>query len=164
MMPFFVLFVAIPLLELTVFVYSSRLIGLGTTLLLCLLTALIGGGMVRHQGLHTLMNARMEMARGGVPSREMFDGLCIVAAGALLMTPGFVTDMIGFLLLIPPVRDKLRDRMAKSGRFEAHHYSSEGFSPEGRIFRAANDPSVIEGEYEDLDEQTEDKKSGPRAS
>ena len=159
-MPFFVIFIVIPLLELWVFLTVSRFIGLGTTLLMCFLTALIGGSMVRAQGLNALRSAQAEMMTGGVPSREMFDGLCIVAAGALLLTPGFITDFLGVLLLLPPVRAILRKRLERSATFRAAHFSQEYRGPYTRS--PANDPSIIEGEYERLDERENRKNSGSK--
>lgn len=159
-MPFFLIFIIIPLLELSVFLSVSRFIGLGTTLLLCFLTALIGGSMVRAQGLNALRAAQAEMMTGGVPSREMFDGLCIVAAGALLLTPGFITDILGVLLLLPPVRALLRARLERSATFRAAHFSQSTYGPSYR--HPANDPSIIEGEYERLDERENRKNSGKR--
>jgi len=159
-MPFFLIFIVIPLLELWAFLLVSRFIGLGTTLLLCFLSALIGGNMVRAQGLNALRTAQAEMMTGGVPTKEMFDGLCIVAAGALLLTPGFITDFLGILLLLPPVRALLRARLARSASFHAAHFSQSSYGPSHR--HAANDPSIIEGEYERLDEKGSRKNSGSR--
>ena len=150
-MPFFLIFVVVPLMELTVFFYTSHFIGLGLTLLLCLLTAVIGGSMVRHQGLSTLQAAQNEMRKGNVPSKELFDGFCIVAAGALLLTPGFITDFIGTMLLLPPVRALLRRHLERSTLIHSVHITQHS-----RAFYSqtpANDPSVIEGEYERVDDR-----------
>lgn len=111
-MPFFIIFVLIPLLEISVFILVSDKIGLGTSLLLALITAIAGGALVRHQGLQTLRMAQKSLDKGEIPSQEIFDGLCLVAAGATLITPGFITDAIGFALLIPAVRKILMDKIA----------------------------------------------------
>lgn len=153
-MPFFIIFVLIPLSELFVFMNVSEHIGLGTALLMALLTAILGGVIVRYQGISTLMSAQASLQRGSMPSKELFDGLCIVAAGATLITPGFITDAVGFALLIPPIRDALRTKLSKNARF-----TMSGFGAEHSEFHDAHrqnhpsDPNVIDVEYETVDEQ-----------
>lgn len=153
-MPFFFLFILVPLAEILVFMAVSDHIGLGTALLMALFTAILGGTIVKYQGLQTMMAAQETLRRGGLPTKELFDGLCLVAAGATLITPGFITDAIGFLLLIPAVRNKIRYKLSESGRFEAsgfHSEYSEFYDPhhQGR----PNDSDVIDVEYETIDEK-----------
>jgi len=156
-MPFFLIFVLIPFTEIFVFMTVGVKIGLLNTLLLALFTAVLGGGIARHQGLETLFKAQKSMRAGSMPTKELFDGLCLVAAGALLITPGFVTDTIGFLLLIPPVRDALRvkvgEHLQTSGADMSGAYTSRGYSSHQEFH--IHDPSAIEGEYEDLDKDDE---------
>lgn len=149
-MPFFIIFMLIPFIEIAVFIAVGDVIGIGTTLLLAFFTAILGGAIIRHQGLQVLAEGRGAMRGGALPAKEIFDGFCLVAAGATLITPGFVTDTIGFLLLIPALRDKLRE--ALSAHFtvtgaESHFYS-------GTSTRSARsvDPNVIEAEYVEVDE------------
>lgn len=137
-MPFFILFFIIPVAEVFVFLKAGQYIGVLETLLLCLLTAIIGGALVRHQGFETLFRARREMDAGRLPVTELFDGLCLIAAGAMLITPGFVTDTIGFTLLIPPVRTFLR-------RWASKHFQ---LVEAGRF-----DDGVVEGEYVRMETQ-----------
>jgi UPF0716 protein FxsA len=144
-MPLFALFIIIPLIEISLFVLVGERIGLGTTLLLCLITALIGGYLVRKQGLDTLFKGQKSLNDGYLPLQELFDGFCIVIAGALLMTPGFFTDVIGFALLTPPVRVHLRNFLEKRIHIIA------GYSTKAENRKPTDDP-VIEGEYERLDE------------
>lgn len=117
-MLFFVIFFAIPLIEIALFVTVGQEIGLVPTLLLCFLTAALGGALIRHQGLETLMSIQKTMNSGTLPVRDLFDGLCLAIAGALLLTPGFFTDAIGFTLLVPPARSllfaALQTHMARS--------------------------------------------------
>ena len=101
-------FIAVPLIEIGVFIQVGGLIGLWPTLAVVVLTAVVGTGLLRQQGLATLARARSHMDQGVLPARELFDGLCLMFAGALLLTPGFVTDAVGFLLFVPPLRDALR--------------------------------------------------------
>ncbi|MDP6688427.1 MAG: FxsA family protein [Alphaproteobacteria bacterium] len=106
-------FIAIPLIEIAVFIEVGGYIGLWWTLAVVVGTALAGTHMLRRQGLATLRRAQENMAQGRMPLREVFDGLCLLIAGALLLTPGFVTDLAGALLLMPPVRLLLGQLVAR---------------------------------------------------
>ena len=99
-----ILFVVIPILEIAAFIQVGSLIGLLPTLGGILLTAVIGAFLVRQQGLQTLREAQQASAQGDLPVGPLFHGLFILMAGLLLLTPGFVTDTVGFLLLVPPLR------------------------------------------------------------
>ncbi len=101
---FFVLFVTLPLLELYVLIQVGNAIGGLNTIVLCLLTAFIGGMLIRRQGLITLVDAQKRMASGDLPAEHAFHGILLAIAGILLFTPGFITDFVGFLLLIPSLR------------------------------------------------------------
>lgn len=103
----FLLFVCTPLIELYVLIGVGSAIGGLSTIALCLLTAAIGGLLVRSQGLATLMHARRELQCGHVPAESALHGILLALAGVLLLTPGFVTDTIGFILLIPAFRQRL---------------------------------------------------------
>lgn len=98
---------ALPLLEIGVFIAVGSEIGVGWTLLLVVLSTVLGVALVRRQSFATLKAAQAEAQAGRVPAREMAHGAMIVAAGFLLILPGFVTDAFGLLLLVPPVRDLL---------------------------------------------------------
>lgn len=143
-MPFFVIFLMIPFIEIAVFMAVGEHIGLFTTLALAFITAIIGGAIIRYQGFQTFFSLQDTMQKGGMPVKEIFDGFCLVAAGATLITPGFVTDTIGFLLLIPAVREILRVFVGK--HINVSSMSSSGFSARYR----AQDPDIIDGEFEDL--------------
>lgn len=80
------------------------LIGAGWTVFLVVLTAVIGASLVRSQGINTLARSQDSLARGELPAVELLEGAALLVAGALLLTPGFFTDGIGFLLLVPPLR------------------------------------------------------------
>ena len=95
-------FILVPLIEIAVFIKVGGWIGLWPTLALIVLTAVLGTWQLRAQGIATLARARSQMERGVMPARELFDGLCLLVAGALLLTPGFVTDAMGGLLFVPP--------------------------------------------------------------
>jgi len=107
---FLFLFITVPLLELYVLIEVGSGIGGLNTIALCLITAAIGGLLVREQGLKTLWDARRGLATGHLPTAHMAHGLMIALAGVLLFTPGFITDAAGFVLLIPPFRRMLIQR------------------------------------------------------
>ena len=142
-MPFIVIFLVVPFVELAVFASVSEHIGIWTTLSLAFITAIIGGLLVKHQGLQTLLAMRQATDQGKLPLNEIFDGFCLVAAGALLITPGFVTDTIGFALLIPPVRSALRHFIKNHTEWAMSSVSEWQARP--------RDPNIIEGEYEHVD-------------
>ena len=106
----FLLFITIPLLELYVLIEVGSGIGGFATIALCLLTAAMGGALIRMQGLSTLVDAQRRMAHGELPADHGFHGLLLALSGLLLFTPGFITDSIGFLLLVPPLRQWLINR------------------------------------------------------
>lgn len=150
-MPFFIIFLAIPLVEIAVFIAVGEHIGLGTTLLLALLTAIIGGIIIRQQGMETIRSLQTQISQGGLPLKELFDGFCLVAAGATLITPGFVTDGIGFTLLIPQVRDGLRHILSK-------HFKPQIHTPGGNR-RKPRDSHIIDADYVDITPQGDDKNN-----
>jgi len=146
-MPFFIIFLIIPLIEIAVFMMVGDIIGLGWTLFFAFFTAILGGAIIRHQGLQALASAQGDMRENRLPVKEIFDGFCLVAAGATLITPGFVTDAIGFTLLVPTARDAVRHVLTKSFKFEttgAQTYHSSA-------------TNVLEGEYERVDEEDNNK-------
>lgn len=102
--------IAIPLIEVGLFIEVGDAIGLWPTLGLAILTAVVGIWLVRLQGLVVLMQARQQLSQGEAPTRQIFDGICLAMAGVLLLLPGFATDTIGVLLLLPPVRGWLFSR------------------------------------------------------
>jgi len=99
-----VLFLVIPIIEVYLLIEVGGLIGAGWTILLVVLTAVIGVNLLRQQGLSTLMRANQVMSQGQVPAMEMMEGLFLAVGGALLITPGFFTDVIGFICLLPFTR------------------------------------------------------------
>lgn len=101
------IFVGVPVLEIAVFIQAGDIFGLWPTLAAIVATAIIGGALIRAQGLATVTRARQSLDRGQAPVREVFTGICLLLAGALLLTPGFLTDSVGFLLLVPPFRQVL---------------------------------------------------------
>ncbi|MGH6904217.1 MAG: FxsA family protein [Geminicoccaceae bacterium] len=105
--------IGVPLLEIALFIEVGGWIGLGPTLALVVLTAVIGGWLVRRQGIGVLLRAQRQLADGILPVVEVFEGLCVVIGGALLLAPGFFTDAVGALLLVPAVRRALYRRLRR---------------------------------------------------
>jgi UPF0716 protein FxsA len=101
------LFILIPLAEFVLFIVLGRYLGIPGTLALIILTALLGANLARSQGLQTLARFQQKLAEGQMPGAEIITGIMILAAGLFLITPGFLTDAIGFSLLVPPVRGLL---------------------------------------------------------
>jgi UPF0716 protein FxsA len=165
-----VIFIGMPLLEIAVFIQVGGVIGVWPTIGLTIATALAGSLLLRAQGLATLMRARAQMDAGQLPAREMFDGVCLVMAGAMLLVPGFVTDALGLLLFIPPFRDLLRLLIAR-------HVAAKAARGEARIFvdgvevgprgsgprrpGGGRAGKVIEGDYEDVTRDDDDGRQDP---
>ncbi|MEE8443818.1 MAG: FxsA family protein [Alphaproteobacteria bacterium] len=104
-------FIIVPIVEIGLFIEIGARVGLWNTIALVVLTAVIGTWLLRAQGLETLRRAQESAMRNVFPVAELFDGLCLLVAGALLLTPGFLTDTLGFLLMAPPLRRLARDRL-----------------------------------------------------
>jgi len=104
----FIGFIIVPIIEVALFVYVGSLIGVWPTVAIVILTAFIGSWLVSRQGRATWLQFRTELEEGGVPTVPIVHGALILVAGALLLTPGFLTDAIGLALLVPAVRDAIR--------------------------------------------------------
>lgn len=102
-----VLFLLVPLAEIYLLIEVGSVVGAIPTVALVVLTAVIGAALMRAQGLATVFRARTAMAKGEVPALEMLEGAVILVAGALLLTPGFITDAAGFVCLVPSLRQRL---------------------------------------------------------
>ena len=103
----FLLFISIPLLEIYLLIKVGGIIGAMPTVLLVIVTAVVGAWLLRLQGFATLQRVRQTLESGGLPALELLEGVILLFAGALLLTPGFFTDAVGFLCLIPELRRQL---------------------------------------------------------
>jgi len=101
-------FIGVPLIEIALFIQVGGFIGLWPTIAVVIFTAVAGAALLRHQGLGALSRLQESLERGEAPLDPVFDGFCLLAAGMLLLTPGFFTDAIGFLLFTPPFRAALK--------------------------------------------------------
>ena len=117
-------------------------IGLGSTILLVIATAVLGAWLVKSQGFQTMQKLRSEIEQGRMPAMELAEGFAILIAGALLLTPGFITDTIGFICLTPPLRRNVIRWMAGRGMISASGATAD--------YRQGG--NVYEGEYHEGDE------------
>lgn len=134
-LPLFLLLLATPIIEIYVLIAVGRQIGALPTVLLVVALALFGAWLFRREGIGTLRRLQETMARGEVPAREIAEGLVVLFAGALLITPGFITDAIGLIILFPPLRHQLANGLV---RYLLRH---------ARVATAAAQGSVIEGDF-----------------
>ena len=140
---FVLLFLTVPVIEIYLFIKIGAQIGAFPTIALILLTAVLGAFLLRLQGLITLARIRQSMDNGELPAISLVEGLLLLVAGALLLTPGFFTDSIGFLLLIPPLR-----------RFLALALLNHYFTIVAQ--QKSDQPVVIEGEFHEEDKEHQD--------
>ncbi len=128
------LLVSVPLVELYVIVQVAGGLGVGQTILLLLLAvSVVGAWMVRRSGLGVLNQIRTRLERGELPGNELVDGVLILVAGALMLTPGFLTDAVGLVLLFPPTRIAVRSVLVRrySKRITAVGWSGGTGAPRG---------------------------------
>jgi UPF0716 protein FxsA len=135
-----VLFFIVPLVEVYILIQVGSVIGAGWTILLVVLTAVIGVNLLRQQGVSTLMRANQVMSQGQIPAMEMMEGIVLAVGGALLITPGFFTDLLGFLCLIPQTRRGIIRRLLLNSTIQST-YSVH------RETEHRRGPRTIEGEY-----------------
>lgn len=127
----FGLFLVVPMIEIGLFIVLGQSIGLWPTLLGVVLTALIGSFIIRLQGVSLIAEIRQLTGQGQLPARQIADGVMLAVAGALLMTPGYFTDTVGFILLVPPARLWLYDVLkSRIGQVASVHTSGGPRRPE----------------------------------
>lgn len=108
------LFVIVPLLELALLIEIGQVVGFLPTMALVVFTGITGAWLARVEGLRTLWKLRDDLARGQLPGQAIMDGMSILVGGALLLTPGILTDLVGFSLLLPPTRHAIQRRVRQS--------------------------------------------------
>ena len=149
------LFVGFPVLEVSVFISVGSLIGLWLTLATIIATAIIGAFLLKKQGLAALYNAQENIKNGRLPVEDLFDGLFLIVSGLLLITPGFVTDGIGFLLFLPQFRVLLKRFISNVlvARTSARVYTNtEHIKPAEYV------NPIIDGEFEEIHQQESPEK------
>ena len=145
-------FIVIPIIEIAVFIEVGSQIGLWPTIGIVVLTAFIGTGLLRQQGLSVLFRIQENLQANRIPVRELFNGICLVIAGVLLLTPGFVTDAIGFLLFVAPLRRSLANFVGQRFMQKANvqFYKQESASHSGMQF-SPSAGAIIDGEFKEVD-------------
>ena len=141
------IFVAVPLLELAVLLRIGQWIGLMPTVALVITTGVAGAALARQQGIRAFLAVQRELASGRLPGRSLLDGLAILVGGALLLTPGVLTDLVGFGLLIPASRRWLQglarrslERRVREGGVEFQVYGPDGAATTRRAEVHTGDP------------------------
>jgi len=146
-------FIVVPIAELYVLIQIGSAIGVLPTIALLILDSVLGAALMRSQGRAAWMRFNRALAEGRVPGREVMDGALVIFGGALLVTPGFLSDVLGLILLLPPTRAIVRTVLVRrfAGRVVASA-TSGAQSRMGRIFTfetggrpAAHDDDIVEG-------------------
>jgi UPF0716 protein FxsA len=162
-MPFAVLlFILVPTLELVLLIKLGSFIGALPTVAIVFITAILGASLLRREGFSTLMKAQNRMESGQMPAQELVEGALLVMSGAFLLTPGFITDSVGFACLIPSLRRRMASALLKRislqmGSVTMYSSTSSTAStssvpgqtqePPGKVIEG----EVIEGEFQNRD-------------
>lgn len=150
-MRLFLLFLIVPLIEIALFIQVGGLIGLGWTLLIVVATAILGTFLVRSQGMTVLNNLRGSLEELRDPTEPLAHGAMILFSGALLLTPGFFTDAVGFALLTPGIRRIVFNAVRKRLEIQSVRY---GRSPDH-----VPDSDIVDAEFEVLDDEQDRRRS-----
>ena len=142
------IFIVVPIIEVAVFIQLGNEIGLWNTVMLILLTAIIGTFILKSQGTATLQRAQKSIQKHVFPVAEVFDGLCLALAGVLLLTPGFVTDAAGFLLFLPQFRVILRAKIW--GRLANSPSARAWVHPDNSKSSQTNNLNTIDGAFREV--------------
>ena len=144
----FLLFIVVPIVEIVLFIKIGSLLGLWLTILVVVLTAIVGTNLVKSQGLYAIREVQSSFLQGQDIARSLINGTLILIAGVLLLTPGFFTDFIGITFLIPVTRNMWISYGIK--HFPGFVFiNSNNNSKNNPHFKEKND--VIDGDYTDLD-------------
>ncbi|MDM7862194.1 FxsA family protein [Alteromonas sp. ASW11-36] len=153
----FLLFAVMPIVEIALLIQVGGVIGGWNTVAIVIVTAFIGAYLVRREGLSTLQAAQQKMNQGQMPGEELAQGLLLLVAGVLLVTPGFVTDFIGLLFTVPVTRKligkALLVKLLQSKHATVQFSHTQQFHQHYQARNKADDGDIIEGEYHAHDEQ-----------
>ncbi|MEZ8167531.1 FxsA family protein [Vibrio tasmaniensis 1F-187] len=162
------LFIFVPIIEIGLFIQVGGFLGLWPTIALVLITAFVGASLVRSQGIQTLMSVQGRLQQGEMPAQQILEGVMLAVAGVLLLTPGFMTDALGMLVLLPAPRAMIAKKMMEkmvvtnmSGGFHAGGQAGFGQSLFGQdpFNRDPSDQSkdgnTFEGEFEKKDDDND---------
>ena len=152
---FFLFFILIPIIEVVLFITIGKYIGLWNTILIIIITGIIGAVIVRNQGIATLKKGLEEIKSNKIPLQSILEGIAILISSAFLLTPGFLTDVLGIILLIPMLRLKIMifiiEYLKKKGNFKTNFktYSSNK--------NTNSEDNIFEGKYEEVKDDKEKK-------
>ncbi|MFT6413013.1 MAG: UPF0716 protein FxsA [Glaciecola sp.] len=157
----FILFAILPILEIMLLINVSDNIGGWNTFAIVLITAFFGAYFVRREGANTLRDVQLKMAQGQMPGKELSEGLLLLVAGVLLVTPGFITDLVGLLFTIPftrtPIAAALVTSFLKSGKVQggfAFHHQGPNDSASANSEQYNEQGGVFDADYEDMTNNT----------
>jgi len=155
---FFLTVLFLSVTEVFLLIKAASTLGFLSTFALCILTGIIGGAVVRRQGLQTLARVQRELALGRIPAGDLLDGIALIVLGVLLCMPGFLTDAFGFLMLVPPLRRSVVRWILEraGGQFQVRVWSSrEGFRPPDPF---GEEREIIDVEFKEKDEPGENPR------
>ena len=156
---FFVLLIIVPVVEIYFLIQVGSVIGGFETVLLVIFTAILGAYLFRVQGLTTVQRLQATLARGEIPAIEMVEGIMLLICGVLLLTPGFFTDAIGFLCLLPALRQKVALAILSSQFIKQAGGFSNTSAPYNDQYSDSDDIDIIEGEFKrDEKDEKENKR------
>ena len=125
----FLLFTVVPAIELYLIIKVGQAIGAANTILLIIFTGILGAYYARQQGFRVVSNIQWKMQQGQVPGDDLVNGAMLLVGGALLITPGFITDFLGFSLIFPPTREVIKvavkrgiEKRIREGQIRVHRY------------------------------------------
>ncbi|CAH0524413.1 FxsA family protein [Vibrio hippocampi] len=160
------LFIFVPIIEIGLFIQVGGFLGLWPTIGLVLLTAFVGASLVRSQGLQTLMSVQTRLQQGEMPAQQILEGVMLAVSGVLLLTPGFMTDAFGMLVLLPAPRavmakylmTKMVVKTVSGGNFGAGGFHQQG--PFGsNPFDDRQQGDTFEGEFERKGDDDDDDRN-----
>lgn len=132
-----ILFIIVPLFEMIVLIEVGSIIGAIPTVFLVVLTATLGIWLLKLEGMQTWARVQKKLAQGAIPETELLEGIMLIVGGALLLTPGFVTDSIGFICLLPGLRQPIARWMIRQAVFRSFNNTSN----------TTSQTKIIEGEF-----------------
>lgn len=144
------LFIFVPIIEIGLFIQVGGLLGLWPTLLIVLLTAVIGASLVRSQGIQTMSSVQSRLNQGEMPAQQIIEGVLLAVAGVLLLTPGFMTDIFGLSLLLPRPRAWFAQQVLSRVQVQTFggFQSGSSFSQENPFYNEDSQGQTFEGEYD----------------
>ncbi|MBY7945583.1 membrane protein FxsA [Vibrio fluvialis] len=158
-----ILFIAVPVIEIGLFIQVGGVLGLWPTIALVLITAFVGASLVRSQGLHTLMTVQQRMQNGEIPAQQIVEGVMLAVSGVLLLTPGFMTDALGMLILLPAPRAMLAKYLMSKVVVTnmSSGFQSSQFERDFHSHSSQQHGQTFDGEFERKQDDDQDKLNRP---